>query len=209
MLTTRLPDSTRSALQLHYALVSATEPLPLKWLNNTELTWLSGKSVKRAQSFAWSRALLRHLCVEQLNVQPDEVHISLPSETSPALTANGTSYFCSVSHSKHMVAVLLSPLWPVGLDVEYICSKRDKQQYGILYPALRNYCVSNQAFYQRWTQLEASLKLQGGELFELLMQPEPKLAKVLTSWQQQQYQFCVASHHTTAQLQLRQVQLLS
>ncbi len=212
MLTTPLPDSSSSAAAeavfLHYVLLCPEHSLPLHWLNTTELQWLSGKSAKRARSFAWSRALLRHLCVEQLQVLPEQVQISLPSEAAPELYIKGQRYFCSVSHSQHVVAVLLSPLQPVGLDIEYICHKRDKQQYALLYPALLNFCDSNEAFYQRWTQLEASLKLKGGQLLTMLAQAEPRLARQLICWQQQRYQFCVASQQQITQLNQLQLQQL-
>lgn len=212
MLTTPLPDSSSSAsaeaLFLNYVLLNAEHSLPLHWLNHTELQWLHGKSAKRARSFVWSRALLRHLCVQHFQVTPEQVQISLPSEAAPELYIKGQRYYCSVSHSHDLVAVLLSSLQPVGLDVEYICHNRDKQQYALLYPALLNFCDSNEAFYQRWTQLEASLKLLGGQLFIMLAQAEPPLARQLIGWQQQGYQFCVASQHNSVQLKLNQLELL-
>ncbi|HCU64198.1 MAG TPA: hypothetical protein DF774_00400 [Rheinheimera sp.] len=203
---TTKPDSAQvHALSLHFVLLKSVQPLPLHWLNHSELQWLHGKSAKRTQSFVWSRALLRQLCCQLLNVTQQQVVISLPAEQKPELWVAGTKYHCSVSHSKDMVAVVLSSIGAVGLDVEYICPQRDKQPYATLYPALRNYCVSDQQFYQRWTALEATLKLSGGDLFALLAQPEPELAPELKCWQQLGYQFCVASQQHLTSLQQQQV----
>lgn len=205
MLTTT-PDSAQvHVLSLYFTLIKSEQSLPLHWLNHTELQWLNGKSAKRTDSFVWSRALLRQLCCQQFNVTQQQVFISLPAEQRPELRVAGTKYDCSVSHSKDMVAVVLSSIGAVGLDVEFICPRRDKQPYATLYPALGHSCASDEQFYQRWTALEATLKLNGGDLFALLAQPEPELAAELKCWQQLGYQFCVASQHSLAELQQQQV----
>jgi|GEM_PF-4755105 len=179
---------------LGFTFFKPNQQLPMALLHASELQWLQGKSAKRVVTFVWSRALLRQLCCQQLKVSPCQVEISLPAANKIQLLVAGKSVFCSVSHSQQLVAVVISSSGEVGLDVEHISSKRDKRRYADIYPALRHWCDSDLRFYQRWTAIEASIKLVGGELFQQLAQQQPDLALQLKHWQQQNYQFCIASH---------------
>lgn len=150
---------------------------------------------------------MRQLCCQLFRVDKAQVLISLPADKTPELWVAGEQQYCSISHSHQMVAVLFSNHCAVGLDVEYIKPAKDKQGYAELYPALRHYCADDAQFYQRWTQLEASLKLNGGQLLTMLAQSQPMLAAELMSWQHLGYQFCIASQHSLAALQQQQVLL--
>lgn len=189
------PNTANDAnIWLSFTFLQPNQELPLTLLDASERQWLQGKSAKRAATFAWSRALLRQLCCEKLNVAPIEVQISLPTANKITLRVAGNMVFCSVSHSQQLVAVAISTAADIGLDVEHMSSTRDKRPYADTYPALRHWCDSELQFYKRWTAIEASIKLSGGELFQQLAQAQPDLASNLKLWQQQNYQFCVASH---------------
>ncbi|OBP13599.1 hypothetical protein A5320_16840 [Rheinheimera sp. SA_1] len=190
---------------LSFTFFQPNQELPFTLLDASELQWIKGKSAKRAATFAWSRALLRQLCAEKLKVEPYQVQISLPAANKISLRVAGEIVYCSISHSQQLVAVAISTDADIGLDVELISSHRDKRRYADLYPALRHDCDSDQQFYQRWTAIEASIKLHGGELFAMLAQQQPALALQLKHWQQQNYQFCVASHFAIKSCIVQQV----
>ena len=178
---------------LNFTFIKPNQTLPLSWLSDTEHRWLQGKTTKRATTFIWSRALLRQLCCEKLQVSAEQVEISLPAEKKTTLLVGGKTLYCSISHSQQLVAVMISTNLEIGLDVEWMSDTRDKRQYAELFPALLDHCSSPTLFYQRWTALEATIKLYGGQLFEVLAQQKPVLASALWHWQHQNYQFCVAS----------------
>ncbi len=178
---------------LNFTFLNLNQELPLGWLNAKERSWLQGKTTKRATTFIWSRALLRRLCCEKMQVTAEQVDISLPAAAKTTLVVGGKSMYCSISHSQQLVAVMISSSSDIGLDVEWMSNTRDQFSYAELYPALLHYCSSVASFYQRWTALEATVKLNGGHLFELLAQQNPAIATEVLHWQHQNYQFCIAS----------------
>lgn len=180
---------------VYYILYKSDVPLPLSWLNDAELGWLQGKSAKRRINFVWARAILRKICCEKFNVLPEQVQIELPAASKTKLLVKGKQVFCSISHSRQLIAVAISPNFAIGLDVEYASYYRDTQAYASIYPALQYSHNTTTLFYQRWTAIEASIKLQGGQLFEILAEINPTLAPQLIHWQLLNYQFCIASYN--------------
>ncbi|MGI0117444.1 4'-phosphopantetheinyl transferase family protein [Zooshikella sp. RANM57] len=128
-------------------------------------------SIKYVQSYdrvIVSRAVLRILLGHYLSCSPCSVDITLGTHGKPMLKE--ASLFFNVSHAENKYIYLLSCDVPVGIDIEYINSRKHWQEIARDYFHPDEYNIfSNdvdcsdliQQFYRIWVGKEAVMKLSG------------------------------------------------
>jgi len=159
----RLPadDSTRSRL---FSLLSTDEGARWRRLQHRpdQLRFLAG------------RGLLRLLAGAQLNIPPEQIEFRLGPFGKPALKnlSGPPPLRFNVTHSGDLVLVAFSVAREVGVDLEQVKPMDDLDltarrvfSEAALHQWLRlNPSERQAAFYQRWTQHEATVKALGQRL---------------------------------------------
>jgi phosphopantetheinyl transferase len=127
-------------------------------------------SEKRSRQFCNGRALTRQLLRRYHAVKPADVQIDLPSDNAPSLTVNGEPWHLSVSHSAQAIAVAVSCVNRLGVDIEQL-KARNIAEFSREFAALAG-AVDEPSFYQHWTAAEAYSKYSGKPLLQILHSPQ-------------------------------------
>ncbi|MFI6893887.1 4'-phosphopantetheinyl transferase family protein [Streptomyces sp. NPDC050256] len=122
--------------------------------------------------FVAGRALLRSVAADLLGTTPPRVVLGASCPDCPRPhgkpTLPGTGWDASISHSGQLVAVALSSVGPVGIDVECVDEtvQLHEMESQMLSQAEREmYCSSSaRSFFRTWTRKEAVLKATGDGL---------------------------------------------
>lgn len=142
------------------------------WLSETEAAHaLTYQHPARQQQYQGGRALLRRLVCETHGYTPEQVRISRQPNGAPLLQVDGTSWYCSISHTANAVAVAASPTQPLGIDIEQLKPRR--RQHAIIAQYQNGFFADIgfndlEGFYQRWTLAEAVTKHEQGLLLKTL-----------------------------------------
>ena len=140
--------------------------------------WLDDDERARAQRFRrpglarrWlaARAALRGVLARHLECEPAEVRFVLGDNGKPALVSRGAGPYFNVSHSAGIALIAVTPVAPLGVDVEFekpltdwravaarFFSPAERAQLAALAEADREH-----GFYRCWTSKEAVIKATG------------------------------------------------
>ncbi len=120
-----------------------------------------------ARRFRAGRGILREILAAQLRVDPRSFHYELEERGKPFLPGSGLHF--SLSDSGPLVAVAVTRMAPLGVDVERAHASRDFDSLmeRVLSPRELAWCLEFtdgarvNAFYRIWTRKEALLKATG------------------------------------------------
>jgi 4'-phosphopantetheinyl transferase len=121
---------------------------------------------QHAVHFIAARAGLRLILGETLAVPASDIHFDSAPTGKPLLRGQGAIHF-NLSHSQGLAVLALSPLFPIGIDLEFIrpltagieaqfLTPAEIAAWQTLEPAARNL-----ALVTHWAAKEAIIKLQG------------------------------------------------
>ncbi len=178
MQQTTMQSSTSNIFCCPVATVDATllESYRLQ-LTRDELTrYEKFRSPTAQREFVISRALLRSVLTTHLSCDYATLQFQRNDDGKPLLPEPFTHWHFSLSHSRYWVAVALSNVGPVGIDVE--TRERGNNLSGIaqrFYSAAENNSLDNlndaqwrQQFFAIWTLKEAHGKALGTGLSKIL-----------------------------------------
>lgn len=158
---------------------------------------LSPAEIQRAKQFKFEddqaryifvRGLLRELVGIRISISPHKIHFLYGEFGKPFLNSNlmNSSIYFNLSHSKNYTAFVFSKSCEVGIDIEAISEKNDRdaiakqifsQNEFSMYDALPE-TSKNQGFLNCWTRKEAFVKAVGAGLnyalnsFDVSLVPE-------------------------------------
>ena len=143
-------------------------------LGTSEQLRLARYQGRRRQQFLLGRALLR-LALSQVvddRRSPEQWQITEQEDLPPAVADTGAWHF-SLSHSRELIAVLLSDSGPCGVDLEFCKPRKDFAALaeGWFHPLeiadLQSQvpAMQTETFYRLWTLKEAWLKTRQLSLF--------------------------------------------
>lgn len=120
---------------------------------------------------ATARAVLRYLLGAYLRMPPSAIRLIQSSEGKPRLEGRKTLSF-NLSHSQRVVVYGFVRDREVGVDIEHVAGRPGLERVArrVFSKDLKERHGANelQAFYQRWTALEALAKFRGVGLGEVL-----------------------------------------
>lgn len=118
--------------------------------------------------FMVTRAALRSLLAERLNLTPEAVPIETTDDGRPFVADSGIDFNVSHSADRALIAFYSNDQHKVGIDIEFKASARDLQGIArsVFSPTEQALLADNphreqEIFYQLWTCKEAYLKALG------------------------------------------------
>lgn len=181
-MSSNLPtEPTRPVIRVFLCRTDTLHPLPDNsalphLLGNSELERLSRYQGRRYREFLQSRLLLRDALSSTLpgNVPPTGWQITERPEQAPLVHQTaGAGWHYSLSHSRGMIAVVISNAGPCGIDLEYQRQRRNiaelaDQWFHASEAALLATLTGHElttTFYRLWTMKEALVKTTGSSVF--------------------------------------------
>lgn len=127
------------------------------------------KLPRRRNEFLLGRAMVREQLCSRYDQQAQSWQIEPNDNGKPEVTAGSIRPNFSISHSKGIVVCTIAECGPLGIDVEYIDSKRDLNTIAAeVFNATeqqwfnqKNRSLKRRRFYQLWTLKEAWAKATG------------------------------------------------
>ena len=116
--------------------------------------------LRRKHQHLCGQLFMREVLAVKVSCEIDDLHIGYEKAGQPYLILEGqklTKPYFSLSHSNDLMAIAISEIRPVGIDLEFMNTDRD-------FTALQAYLSIKQdantvsAFYQAWTTFEAKIK---------------------------------------------------
>lgn len=117
------------------------------------------------ERYIFSRVMLRRVLSHYLSILPEKIEFGVGEHGKPFV--HNTTVQFNLSHSNNCVLIAVTPVHPIGVDVEYV---RPKQDYFALakrffsqaeFMAIQSSDKPVEAFYRCWTRKEAFLKATG------------------------------------------------
>jgi 4'-phosphopantetheinyl transferase len=122
---------------------------------------------ERRHQFVLARALLRQAVASEAACAPEDVEVLGDAGDPPrvAIPEGGTRW-CSISHSRDLIACAVATQGPIGLDIELRSHERDATRLSaVTFSSDEQSWISRapdpaRAFYDLWTAREAAVKVR-------------------------------------------------
>lgn len=184
---------------------SATAKKAITWLSDTERDRMKRFTKSRAQfKYLLGRALVRGQLAKHCNILPPQLQFAIADGGKPYLQDTPQNLYFNLSHSGQWLALAVSSLGPVGVDIEHPQKPRNFINIARHYFHRSEYRALNalqgkaqqEAFYRLWTLKEAFFKARGTGIVEGLARIrftnsnapiaatiEPELLSAMDAWQ--------------------------